>query len=237
MSIMESNLANTVYQNSTNSLLSIGSNFDLGNILTDSLNIVSQALRIPVIVILLLFAIFAVITLGRLLSQFISRKKVPVKLIKEMIYNISDSENVDDIKNIVEKSDIQQSQKDVLCEIANSKNLGKKSREALARKLIEDEEDKIEKDLQRTDIVTRIGPTVGLMGTLIPMGPGLAALGSGDVTTLAAAIIVAFDTTVIGIGAGAVAYFASKIRRRWYEQYLSNLDALSDAILDRLDDD
>ena len=62
------------------------------------------------------------------------------------------------------------------------------------------------------------------MGTLIPMGPGLAALGSGDVTTLAAAIIVAFDTTVIGIGAGAVAYFASKIRRRWYEQYLSNLD-------------
>ncbi len=236
MGVMENNLANTVYQNSTNGLLSMGSNFDFTNLLTDSLNIISQSLKIPVIIILLLFAIFAIVTLGRLLSQFISRKKVPVKLIKEMIYDIANSKTVEDIKNIVEKSDIQDPQKIVLCEIADSKSLGKKSREALARKLIEEEEDKIEKDLQRTDIVTRIGPTVGLMGTLIPMGPGLAALGSGDVTTLAAAIIVAFDTTVIGIGAGAVAYFASKIRRRWYEQYLSNLDALSDAILDRLDD-
>ena len=44
------------------------------------------------------------------------------------------------------------------------------------------------------------------------------------------AIIVAFDTTVVGIGAGAVAYFVSKVRRRWYEEYLSNLDALADAI-------
>ncbi len=80
--------------------------------------------------------------------------------------------------------------------------------------------------------MARIGPTLGLMGTLIPMGPGLAALGSGDVTGLANAIIVAFDTTVVGIGAGAVGYFVSKIRKRWYDDYLSNLDALSDAVLD-----
>ena len=88
--------------------------------------------------------------------------------------------------------------------------------------------------LQKTDIVTKVGPTLGLMGTLIPMGPGLAALGAGDVNTLANAIIVAFDTTVVGIGAGAVAYFVSKVRRRWYEEYLSNLDALADALLDKL---
>ena len=112
----------------------------------------------------------------------------------------------------------------------------KDSREALAEKLIENEEDIIEKKLQKTDIVTKIGPTLGLMGTLIPMGPGLAALGSGDVVTLSNAIIVAFDTTVVGIGSGAVAYVVSKIRRRWYEQYLSNLDALSKAVLDRLNE-
>ena len=100
--------------------------------------------------------------------------------------------------------------------------------------MIEIEENKFNKKLEKTDIVTRIGPTLGLMGTLIPMGPGLAALGVGDVNTLASAIIVAFDTTVVGIGAGAVAYFVSKVRRRWYEEYLSNLDALADAMLDRL---
>ena len=59
-------------------------------------------------------------------------------------------------------------------------------------------------------------------------------LGAGDVNTLANAIIVAFDTTVVGIGAGAVAYFVSKVRRRWYEEDLSNLDALCDALLDKL---
>ena len=42
--------------------------------------------------------------------------------------------------------------------------------------------------------------------------------------------------TNVGIGAGAVAYVVSKIRRRWYEQYLSNLDALSKAVLDRLNE-
>jgi biopolymer transport protein ExbB/TolQ len=90
------------------------------------------------------------------------------------------------------------------------------------------------KSLERVDIVTRIGPTFGLMVTLIPMGPGLAALGSGDVTTLANAIIVAFDTTVVGIGAGAVAYVISKIRRRWYEEYSSNLQLFVNAVLENL---
>ena len=98
----------------------------------------------------------------------------------------------------------------------------------------EEEEVTMAKSLERVDIVTRIGPTLGLMGTLIPMGPGLAALGSGDVTTLANAIIVAFDTTVVGIGAGAVAYVISKIRRRWYEEYSSNLQLFVNAVLENL---
>ena len=90
---------------------------------------------------------------------------------------------------------------------------------------------KIDKSLRNTDIITRVGPTLGLMGTLIPLGPGLAALGAGDVNTLADALTIAFDTTVVGIGSGALCYFISKIRRGWYDQYLSDLDALSDAVL------
>ena len=92
-------------------------------------------------------------------------------------------------------------------------------------------EEKIDKSLRNTDIITRVGPTLGLMGTLIPLGPGLAALGAGDVNTLADALTIAFDTTVVGIGSGALCYFISKIRRGWYDQYLSDLDALSDAVL------
>ena len=109
---------------------------------------------------------------------------------------------------------------------------GPASREALARKLVENEEIKAMKGIEKTDIVTRLGPTLGLMGTLIPMGPGLAALGSGDINTLAQAIIIAFDTTVVGLAAGGIAYVVSKVRRRWYEEYISNLDTLVDSVLE-----
>ena len=204
-------------------------------ILDSSLTAITQALQIPVIILLIAFLVFAVYTLGKLLSEYFSRKKVPVSLIKEMIYVIYDAESAEDIKNVVNNADIQRSQKRILSELAESEHLGKKSRETLARRLIDNEEDKIAQNINKTDIVTKIGPTLGLMGTLIPMGPGLAALGTGDVTTLASAITIAFNTTVIGIGAGAIAYFASKIRRRWFGEYLANLDALMDAILDNID--
>ncbi len=206
------------------------------DLLTSALNVVSQSLQIPVIVFLLIFAVYAVITVGGLISEYSSRKKVPVRLIKDLIFEISRTEEIGDIENIIKNAQIPKNQKRVLINIARSGELKKDSREALAEKLIENEEDIIEKKLQKTDIVAKIGPTLGLMGTLIPMGPGLAALGSGDITTLSNAIIVAFDTTVVGIGAGAVAYIVSKVRRRWYEQYLSNLDALSKAVLDRLNE-
>ena len=206
------------------------------DLLTSALNVVSQSLQIPVIVFLLLFALYAVITVGGLISEYSSRKKVPVRLIKDLIFAISRTKDISEIETIVKNAQIPKNQKRVLVNIARSSELKKDSREAFAEKLIENEEDIIEKKLQTTDIITKIGPTLGLMGTLIPMGPGLAALGSGDVTTLSNAIIVAFDTTVVGIGAGAGAYVVSKIRRRWYEQYLSNLDALSKAVLDRLNE-
>ena len=202
--------------------------------LTSALDVISQSLQIPVIVFLLLFAIASVIILGGLLSEYTTRKKVPMKVMRELIYKISESESVDEMKTIISEAMIPKSQKRVLDQIASSSDLTQDSRIALARKYLENEEDKTEKSLEKTDIITRIGPTLGLMGTLIPMGPGLAALGTGDVNTLSQAIIVAFDTTVVGIGAGAIAYFVSKVRRRWYEEYLSNLDALSDVVLDKL---
>ena len=99
-------------------------------------------------------------------------------------------------------------------------------------KLFEFEEEKTMSNLQKTDIITRIGPTLGLMGTLIPMGPGLAALGAGDINTLASSLTVAFNTTIVGIGSGALCYVIGKIRSGWYDRYLSDLDALIDAVLD-----
>lgn len=203
-------------------------------ILTSGLNMIAQSLQIPVIIFLVIFAFFAIVTLGSLIAEYTSRKKVSPDALEKLIYEVSNAKSSDELMNIIKNARIYDTQKVILVKILRSESLTAETRETLARKLVEFEETNSAKRIERTDIVTRIGPTLGLMGTLIPMGPGLAALGAGDVNTLANAIIVAFDTTVVGIGAGAVGYFVSKIRRRWYEEDLSNLDALCDALLDKL---
>jgi len=205
-------------------------------ILSAALHVVSQSLLIPVIVGLLLFMAYAIISLGGLLSEYSNRIKIEVNEIKNAIFSMTNPGNPEKIKEIIKPMNIPESQKKILQELAKTTNLTPKTREALARKLIEAEELKIAKSLEKTDIITRLGPTLGLMGTLIPMGPGLAALGAGDIQTLAQAIIVAFDTTVVGLAAGGISYVISKIRRRWYEEYLSNLEALAETILEVMKD-
>ena len=203
-----------------------------GEFLTGSLYVISQSLTIPVLVILLIIVIITIISLGGVIAEYTSRRKVPVGTIRDLIYDINAAGSVEELKNIISDAKIPKSQKKVLTEIASSEALGNTSREALARKLFEFEEEKTLDNLQKTDIITRIGPTLGLMGTLIPMGPGLAALGAGDINTLASSLTVAFNTTIVGIGSGALCYVLGKIRSGWYDRYLSDLDALIDAVLD-----
>ena len=208
------------------------SNIPGGEFLTGSLDVISQSLTIPVLVILLIIVIITIISLGGVIAEYTSRRKVPVGTIRDLIYDINAAGSVEELKNIISDAKIPKSQKKVLTEIASSEALGNTSREALARKLFEFEEEKTLDNLQKTDIITRIGPTLGLMGTLIPMGPGLAALGAGDINTLASSLTVAFNTTIVGIGSGALCYVLGKIRSGWYDRYLSDLDALIDAVLD-----
>ena len=79
--------------------------------------------------------------------------------------------------------------------------------------------------LERADLLARIPPMLGLMATIIPLGPGLAALGKGDPAQLASAVTVAFDATVLGLVAGIGGLVVGKLRRRWYEQTLEAMEA------------
>jgi len=72
------------------------------------------------------------------------------------------------------------------------------------------------------------------MGTLIPLGPGLLALGEGDTQTLADSLIIAFDTTVLGMTVASITYVVSKIRKRWYIKDIETLDNLAEFVLECL---
>lgn len=203
--------------------------------LSSALHVISQSLLIPVIVGLLAFMLYAIISFGGLISEYTNRIRISTEEIEKIISDFANYGTAEGIKEVMDKSSVPTGYKNIISKIASHPEMGSKSREALARKLIEKEEAMAAKSLEKTDIVTRLGPTLGLMGTLIPMGPGLAALGSGDINTLANAIIIAFDTTVVGLAAGGIAYVISKVRRRWYEEYLSNLDALCESVLEVMD--
>jgi biopolymer transport protein ExbB/TolQ len=82
----------------------------------------------------------------------------------------------------------------------------------------------IQRRLDRTRVLVRAGPAVGLMGTLIPLAPGLAALGNGNYAQLAGDLKVAFAATVIGILVGTGAFTLTLVRTRVYTEDLAALE-------------
>ncbi len=85
----------------------------------------------------------------------------------------------------------------------------------------------VQRTLDRTRILVRAGPALGLMGTLIPLAPGLAALGRGDVSTLASDLRTAFAATTVGLLVGTVAFAITLIRTRMYAEDLADLERAS----------
>ncbi len=84
--------------------------------------------------------------------------------------------------------------------------------------------------LERTRILVRLGPALGLMGTLIPLSPALAGLARGDVQRLTADLRIAFSVTVAGILIGAVAFGVSLVRDRLYDQDYSDVEYVAAAL-------
>ena len=83
---------------------------------------------------------------------------------------------------------------------------------------LDDFEHLVERRLDRTRMIVRAGPAIGLMGTLIPLAPGLRALGRGDIHLLADDLRIAFAATTVGLLAGTVAFTLTLARtRRWNE--------------------
>ena len=87
-----------------------------------------------------------------------------------------------------------------------------------------------DKDLAISKTLTKLGPILGLMGTLIPMGPALAGLASGDIASMAYNMQIAFATTVVGLVAGAVGFLTQQVKQRWYLQDMTNLEFLSELL-------
>jgi biopolymer transport protein ExbB/TolQ len=93
-------------------------------------------------------------------------------------------------------------------------------------KLLQEYEFYTIKRLEKTRMLVRIGPILGLMGTLIPLSPALVALAKGDTAKFADNLVIAFSVTVLGLLIGGLALVITMIRDRFYSQDISDLEYL-----------
>ncbi len=202
--------------------------------LTSLIHILSESLLTPVIVLLVISIVIVILSFGGLINEYISRKPIKSKDLEDLIRKISFSTNVDQMKEEIANSDLFDYQKEVLTRIADNYDIGPDARKALASELISAQETRLIKKTNKTDILVRVGPSLGLLGTLIPLGPGLAALGSGDIATLAESLTIAFDTTVTGLTVGALSFLISKYKKQWYESELIDVETVAEAVLETI---
>ena len=202
--------------------------------LTSFIHIISESLLTPVVIILVIFVVLVILSLGGMINERLSRKPIKSGEFEKLVRDISFSKSPSKIEDYVNESNLFDWQKDILVKIAKNHDIGVKARKALASELISSEETRLIKITNKTDILIRLGPILGLLGTLIPLGPGLAALGSGDITTLAESLTIAFDTTVTGLAVGGVAYLISKFKKQWYESDLIDVETLAEVELESL---
>ena len=203
------------------------------DILKDSLHTVSQWLLIPTMVILLLLIIWTIASIGGIIVEAVRERAVVKENVTNLIFGIH-GKNLAEIRKMIDDSRIYTRHKDAIFTIVDNGDMPEETLVAAAKRLISTEETTFEKKAARTEMASRVAPMFGLMGTLIPLGPGLIALGQGDTMSLADSLLVAFDTTVAGLITAAVCYVIAKIRRRWYDDYMVSLETLTDAVLEEI---
>lgn len=88
-------------------------------------------------------------------------------------------------------------------------------------------ENEAEKDVSLSKMLAKVGPVLGLIGTLISMSPALVGLSTGDVSGMAYNMQVVFATTVVGLVISAVGLVSMQFKQRWYAKDVNNLDYVS----------
>ena len=85
--------------------------------------------------------------------------------------------------------------------------------------------------LDRSRAFIRIGPMLGLAGTIIPLGPALQALLGGDIATMIDHLVVGFGAVVCGLMLSGVAYYITLVRERWARIDIKDMEDLCELLM------
>lgn len=199
-------------------------------ILGKVLHSMTSVLQIPVVIILILFIAAILVATGWIISEYMNEHKHMQVQLPKLLDEIRAGEQP--IEEIIGTSGLLKTQKEALVEITKHSDFNDLMLESLAANLLEREQERYDAKLKPTDLLSKLGPMFGLLGTLIPLGPGIIALGQGDTMTLSQSLMTAFDTTIAGLIVAAIAIVISTIRRGWYNNYMSVLETVMDCVVE-----
>lgn len=201
--------------------------------MTEILHIIGQGLRIPCYIVLLLLMAVTVIEIGFVIYEAAQRAGSDKVNTVELLHAMR-GKTPDAIRAMLEEEPFLNRQKLVFSKLLGTADLPEESRLAAAKRMLEGEEDYYRRIVRITDTVAKLGPMFGLLGTLIPLGPGVVALGQGDTATLSQSMSIAFDTTIAGIITAAICALISSVRKRWYALDAADVEAVMEGCLQEM---
>jgi motA/tolQ/exbB proton channel family protein len=196
------------------------------NYITDILYWISSGLLVPVVLLLIFFFLRSLLLLGGFFSQYLTMRKSGIMLQKEVKQLTAN--NLSTLAERLPKGKLPV----VTC---ISKMLENRNSPAKVTFLLDEYECMVERELETPKMFTKMGPMLGLMGTLIPMGPALVGLSSGDIASMAYNMQVAFATTVIGLFAGGIGFVVKAVKQRWYRRDMGMLNYIADMLDENCD--
>ncbi|MBO7091550.1 MAG: MotA/TolQ/ExbB proton channel family protein [Victivallales bacterium] len=183
--------------------------------ITQILNWISSSLLLPVTVLLLIGLACALVSLGGFFADsfiLLKERKQRRKIMEALRRG--------------EPVDIQQ-ESGLFCE--RVRKLGELEWDELeCEKIISEWDGLYERRLERSRFLAKVGPMLGLMGTLIPMGPALAGLASGDIASMAYNMQIAFATTVLCCCIAGISILVLSVRKHDYADEIGCLQYVLD---------
>ncbi len=189
--------------------------------ISDILYWISTGLLVPVIILLIFFFCRALLLVGNFFGQYLAIRRTASLMGKEL-----DGLNKDNVRSLSERLP----KKNPALVVVYMNRLLEADSMALRQRLLSDFEIEADKDLSISTTLSKMGPMLGLMGTLIPMGPALVGLSTGDIASMAYNMQVAFATTVVGLFSAAIGFITQQVKRRWYLQDLTNLEYVAELL-------
>ncbi|KMQ52545.1 MotA/TolQ/ExbB proton channel family domain protein [Chitinispirillum alkaliphilum] len=183
-------------------------------VVNKTLFLLSDGMLVPVMVLLIFFFIKSLFMIGGFFGLAVRRIKKSAERKKHLEHLVTEEDPVQYCKKMCAGN--------TLFDTTVNQLISHIGQGSTSEKILADAEIRTHKECDQPRMLMRVGPMLGLMGTIIPMGPALTGLASGNLSAMALNMQIAFATTVIGLFCGITGFVLFSVMKRWFAEDMVN---------------